>query len=55
MSTLIFLTRNSIFHLSNTINLNIFHNHGGICEKRLWRDKSLMVSIEIKDNRIMGH
>ena len=30
MSTLNFLTCNSIFHLSNIINLNIFYNHGEI-------------------------
>ena len=27
MSTLNFLTRTSIFRLSNTLNLNIFYNH----------------------------
>ena len=30
MSALNFLSHNSIFYLSNTMNLNIFHNHRGI-------------------------
>ena len=60
MSTLNFLTRNSIFYVSNTIKLNIFHNHGGIYTfvkifLNLWRDESLMGSIEKGDNRIRGH
>ena len=60
MSTLNFLTRNSIFHVSNTINLNVFHNHGVLYTfarkfLNLWRDESLMESIEKGDNRIRGH